>query len=209
MKTRIFNLIILDESGSMSAIEQEAISGVNETIQTIRSAQKSYEDQLHFITLVSFNSDSIKTIYDCVEIGIVEELTNKEYTPSCCTPLYDAMGSTLTRLKKTVAEVDKVLVTVITDGYENDSHEYTGDTIKKLVENLKQRGWVFTYIGANQNAQKAAFNIAINNVMNFQTTSTGTKAMFAKENRSRMNWFTKISEGCQNISEDFFEDKNI
>jgi hypothetical protein len=40
MKTRIFNLIILDESGSMSSIEQEAISGVNETIQTIRAAQR-------------------------------------------------------------------------------------------------------------------------------------------------------------------------
>ena len=38
MKTRIFNLIILDESGSMIAIKKEAIDSMNETIQTIRQA---------------------------------------------------------------------------------------------------------------------------------------------------------------------------
>lgn len=207
MKTRIFNLIILDESGSMSSIEREAISGVNETIQTIRAAQKNYEDQQHFITLVSFNSRSIKTIYDCLEVEKVEELTNNEYVPACSTPLYDAMGDSLTKLRKKVAEEDKVLVTVITDGYENASHEYNGSAIKQLVESLKQKGWVFTYIGANQNSQEVALNISINNVMNFQTTSAGTNAMFAKENKSRMNWFTKVSKGCQNLSENFFEEE--
>ena len=39
MKTRIFNLIIIDESGSMWSIKQQAINSVNETIQTIRAAQ--------------------------------------------------------------------------------------------------------------------------------------------------------------------------
>ena len=33
-KQKVFNLIILDESGSMSAIEKQAVSGVNETLQT-------------------------------------------------------------------------------------------------------------------------------------------------------------------------------
>lgn len=41
MKTKIFNLIILDESGSMESIKQQAITGVNETIQTIRNAAKT------------------------------------------------------------------------------------------------------------------------------------------------------------------------
>ena len=42
MKTRIFNLVIIDESGSMQSIKKEAVNSVNETIQTIRSAQKKY-----------------------------------------------------------------------------------------------------------------------------------------------------------------------
>lgn len=43
MKTRIFNLIIIDESGSMQSIKTAAIDSVNETIQTIRSAQKKHD----------------------------------------------------------------------------------------------------------------------------------------------------------------------
>ena len=57
MKTRIFNLIILDESGSMMSIKKEAIDSVNETLQTIRAAQKKHEDQEHYVTLVTFNND--------------------------------------------------------------------------------------------------------------------------------------------------------
>ena len=57
MKTRIFNLIIIDESGSMQSIKKEAIDSVNETFQTIRSAQKKHEDQEHYVSLVTFNAE--------------------------------------------------------------------------------------------------------------------------------------------------------
>ena len=35
MKT-VYNLIIVDESGSMCLIEQQAFAGMNETIQTVQ-----------------------------------------------------------------------------------------------------------------------------------------------------------------------------
>ena len=38
---RIFNLIILDESGSMHGLEKMCVDGVNETIQTIKIAAQS------------------------------------------------------------------------------------------------------------------------------------------------------------------------
>ena len=68
MKQRVFNLIILDESGSMRIIKKQAIGAVNETIQTIRHSQKEHEDQEHFLSLVVFNSCEVKTVYDCMEI---------------------------------------------------------------------------------------------------------------------------------------------
>jgi uncharacterized protein YegL len=207
MKTRIFNLVILDESGSMQSIKREAISGVNETIQTIRSAQNKYEDQEHLFTMVSFNSDAVKVIFDSVNIGQVLELKPEQYNPNCATPLYDAMGIALNKLRKQVEMEDKVLVTVITDGEENSSKEYSGKAIKALVDELKALGWVFTYIGANQDVESVAASISITNVMNFQTTSEGTHAMFAQERKSRSRWFDKISEGCQNLADDFFEDE--
>lgn len=53
---RVHNLIILDESGSMSSIYRPALTGVNETLQTIRSAQEEHQNQQHFVTLVAFDS---------------------------------------------------------------------------------------------------------------------------------------------------------
>lgn len=193
MKTRVFNLIILDESGSMQSIEKQAIDGVNETFQTIRAAQKKHEDQEHYVTLVSFNSDDVKTLYDKVEASRIEELTDKQYIPACCTPLYDAMGNSLTKLSKSVAEDDVVLVTIITDGYENASREYTQPAIKQLVESLKAKGWVFTYIGANQDVEKVAMSISVTNTLNFCTTPEGTKEMFTQESNSRARFFDRVA----------------
>ena len=158
MKTRIFNLIIIDESGSMWSIKKEAINSVNETIQTIRAAQKKHEEQVHYISLVTFNDD-VKTIYDCVRADEVKELTADTYLPDCCTALYDAMGISLNALRKNVAENDKVLVTIVTDGYENASKEYNGKAIKALVDELKAKNWIFAYIGANQDVEKVAATI--------------------------------------------------
>ena len=70
--------------------------------------------------------------------------TAETYQPDCCTALYDAMGISLGALRKKVAEDDKVLVTVVTDGYENASKEYSGKAIKVLVDELKVKGWVFS-----------------------------------------------------------------
>ena len=158
MKTRIFNLIIIDESGSMQSIKRAAIDSVNETIQTIRSAEQKHPEQEHYVSLVSFNDD-VKTIYDCVEVEQVKEINDETYQPSCCTALYDAMGISLSKLRKRVAESDKVLVTVVTDGYENSSKEYSGKAIKTLVDELKAKGWVFAYIGANQDVEAVAATI--------------------------------------------------
>lgn len=208
MKQRVFNLIILDESGSMSSIEKQAIDGVNETVQTIRAAQKKHEDQEHFLTLVSFNSDSVKTIYDNVEAEKVEELTGKQYQPSCCTPLYDAMGNALTKLSKNVADNDAVLVTVITDGYENASQEYDGKAIKSLVESLKSKGWLFTYIGANHDVEAVAATISITNTLSFSADAEGTSAMFARERKARNRWTDRLASGISKcfMADDYFDE---
>lgn len=209
MKTRIHNLIILDESGSMESIKRAAINGMNETVQSIRDAQKKHEDQEHIVSLVSFNSSEIKGIYDCVPVAEVEELTDKEYVPDCCTPLYDAMGLSLNHLRAKVNDEDKVLVTIITDGEENSSTEYNSATIKALVDSLKEKGWVFAYIGANQDVLKVAQTISVTNVMNFSYTDFGTTSAIASLRKSRDRMFSRIADGVfDSVSEntEFFSE---
>lgn len=206
MKTRIFNLIIIDESGSMESIKNQAISGLNETIQTIRKAQTDFPEQEHFVSLVSFNSGGIKTIHDCIPANEISEIEAEKYNPNYGTPLFDAMGFSIKDLQQHVAPDNKVLITIITDGYENASREYNGATIKALVEELKSKGWIFTYIGANQDAIAFAKGISINNALNFEASCEGTKAMFAKDCSSRMKFFENLKHPNANYNseKDFF-----
>ena len=122
-ETRIYNLIILDESGSMDSIREQALSGANETLQTIRTAQQENPDDHQMISFVTFDTGArrpfVRTIIDTEKIENVKDLTPDQYQPYGGTPLYDAMGLSITALKELVKEGDHVLVTVITDGFEN------------------------------------------------------------------------------------------
>lgn len=213
---RVFNLIILDESGSMSAIYHPALTGVNETLQTIRQAQEDHEEQRHFATLVTFDTRHYNEIYSRTPAEEAKDIAPDQYRPCGGTPLYDAMGRAINDLRQAVCHGDVVLVTVITDGYENASREYNGPAIKTLVEEMKTKGWVFTYIGANQDVEKVAESMAINNHMAFASTTEGTNAMFAQERRSRKRFFEKVNVCCKkaaispeafcDLSDGYFDD---
>jgi uncharacterized protein YegL len=209
MKQKIYNLIILDASGSMYSIRNEAIAGVVETIQTIRTAQEENASQEQLFSLVVFNGKRIATVYDRMPITKVEDFKAKDYLPTDNTPLYDAMGDSITHLHQYINENDNVLVTIITDGYENSSMEWHHQRITLLVEDLKKKNWLFTYIGANQDALAVAKEMGIDHGMNFMSDSAGTKKMFLKEKLSRSAFYNKLAGGTSFSaakSEDFFVD---
>ncbi len=194
-KTQVFNVIILDKSGSMGSIREAAVSGFNETLAGIRKAQETFaETQDHYVSLVAFCSCEMKELYDKVPVAEARSLEMADYQPCCCTPLYDAMGFTLTKMQKHVQDVKDalVVVTIITDGLENASKEYSGSTVKKLVEELKGKGWSFTYMGANQDAVEVAFTLSIRNARNFDYSPTGATMAMAKDCSTRMNLFKKV-----------------
>lgn len=208
---RVHNLIILDESGSMQSIYQPALTGVNETLQTIRAAQTENKNQEHFVTLVTFDScDKLRynEIYHQTPANKAVDINDEQYRPYGSTPLYDAMGRAINELRDSVKENDVVLVTIITDGYENDSREYSGKAIKALVEEMRAKGWVFTYIGANQDVEKVAASMSINNHLEFKSDEEGTSMMFDKELRSRKNFFRKLNCVFSNeeLQDDYFSE---
>jgi len=176
----IYNVIILDESGSMTAIYDQALSGINEVLSGIRKNQEEFPDQQHYVSIVTFEGNGIagiKTRRDRVPVGKVGDFTRKDYRPGGCTPLYDAMGKTLNELEGAIRDGDRVMATIITDGYENASEEYSGKTVKALVARLREKGWTFAYIGANQDAVEVARDLNIDNALNFDATAEGVCKM--------------------------------
>lgn len=203
---RVFNLIILDESGSMELIKREAVSGFNETVQTIKAAQKKFPSQRHFVSLVTFNGDKISTVYDVRPVEEITELNESDFCPNCTTPLYDAMGMSLLSLEQKTRSGDVVLVTIITDGEENASREFNRLQIRGLVERLREKHWVFTYIGTNQDVTRVAQNLSINNSVSFSYSPKGTKAVFARENSCRMKFFACLRDTETPDEENYFDD---
>jgi len=186
---KFYHLIVLDASGSMGCIRQNALSGCNETIQSIVSMQnKANGEHQHFLSLVTFNSDDVThVIYDKMPAEQLKELKLEDYVPNGCTPLYDSLGLSMNTLNSTMDKTEKpnVLVTVITDGLENSSTIFTAEKIRRQVEEYKQSGWTFAFIGANIDEVTEAGKLGIHNTMSFEQDAAGTKRMFARFSKSR------------------------
>lgn len=198
-KTRVYNIIILDKSGSMNSIRKEAIDGCNETIGSIRAAQKRHHDtQEHYISLAAFCECGIDMIYDKTPINEAETLTWEKYSPCCMTPLFDAIGNTVKRMETYTKSIEEfvetsVLVTIITDGYENASKEWNSLEVKKLIEACKEQGWMFSFIGASEDIVNVATHISITNTVLWEQTSKGTEKIFENENLARDRFYDKMA----------------
>lgn len=184
----IYNVIILDESGSMSSIYRETLTSMNEVLGGIRKEQEEHPEQKNFVTIVTFEGHGIKGIKtrrDRVPIESIKDFSEADYRPGGCTPLYDAMGKTLNELEGLVHKDDRVLATVITDGMENSSQEYSGKAIKALVDRLREKGWTLAYIGANQDSVEVARDLHIDNALNFETDEGGMEIMSVRFSKAR------------------------
>lgn len=195
-KHKVFNLIILDESGSMQSIKQATINGFNEVVQTVRGVEKQFPEQEHYISLVTFNGIAIKTLLTLQPVASLKEIDVSSFRPEASTPLFDAIGLSLTSLAHEVEKLTdyNVLVTILTDGEENASVEYSGAVIKGMIDELSLKNWTFTYIGANHDAAGFALKISITNTMNYMANEEDMKRMFEREKNARMNFSRNIRE---------------
>ena len=204
---KVFNLIIVDESGSMSVIRKQAFSGMNETLSTVRAMQEKFPDTEQHVTLVTFDSDHMKWHFNDALAKDTHDLKWNDYNPCAATPLYDAIGKTVSKLNAQVGNDDNVLVTIITDGYENCSGEWNLKMVKNLIEKLKEQKWMFTLIGTdNLDVKGMAQSMNIDEHLSFEGDAAGTSAMFARERKARMrfNSYVECSEPMPKGS--FFDD---
>lgn len=171
-KTHI--ICILDRSGSMASIIDDSIGGFN----TFLNEQKKLPDEAT-ITVALFD-DKYDLIYDNVDIKKAKELTKNEWMPRGTTALYDAIGKTINSEKQKLNKLGinkpaKVLVCIVTDGYENASREYSKDNIKTLIKESENDDWNFIYLAANQDAMTVgdSFGVSAGNTFTYTANTTG------------------------------------
>ena len=213
-KTRIYNLIILDKSGSMSSIRQAAFTGCNEVLSGIKAAAKKHADtQEHFVSLMLFDTESMPYILDMVPAEKLELMKEEQFVPCACTPLLDAIGMSLTRLEAEVKKHERALasVTIITDGYENASTEYNAQQIHQLIGRLKeQEGWNFAFMGANQNVTEVSveLNIDVQNACEFEFSCDGALNAFSAYNEGNMNFFSAVEQCDREVRDNVCEQEH-
>ncbi len=180
MKELLEMVFILDKSGSMHGLEQDTIGGFNSVVDA-----RKKDGSEGFVTTVLF-SDENAVLHDRVPLSSVEPLTEREYSTGGCTALFDAVGETLDHIsmvRKYLRPEDvpqKTVVVIITDGMENASRRFTGDGVKRLIEQKKESGWEFLFLGANMDAVTAAASIGIDapHSVKYKSDRKGTKKAY-------------------------------
>lgn len=180
-------VLIIDKSGSMDTIREDAIGGFNSFL-----AEQKNIDRDANVTFVLFD-DRYDLIHDGKDINEVEELTKKTYRPSGTTALLDAVGRTVDRVGERLDKLNEsekpenVIVFILTDGMENASSDYNKDQVKEMIEHQESKySWEFIYGGANQDAfaEAGGLGIKAQNTFNFESTGKGTREAY--ENSSEM-----------------------
>ncbi len=183
MKTEI--IAILDRSGSMRPIIDEAVGGFNKFL----ADQKAVPGEAR-MTVVSFDN-IVESLYEGKPLAEAPELKVEDVFPRGMTALNDAIGMTLNKHKQRIgfeAWADATIVCIVTDGEENASKEYTIAQVKELVKSLETQGWKFVFLAANQDAwtTSARYGLDANNaaVMDFAATKEDTLRGYATASAS-------------------------
>jgi hypothetical protein len=163
---------VLDRSGSMSSLANDAIGGFNSFV----AEQQKVEGTAN-LTLVQFDNE-YEIVHDSIDLKTVPVLTDEVYVPRGMTALYDAIGRTITTALAKKTDAIRILG-IMTDGAENSSKEYTYESVKNLIKQAQEEhGWEILFLGANMDATQYAGNLGIRgkNIANVVASGAGINA---------------------------------
>lgn len=166
-RNKVEILALMDRSGSMGGIMQEAIGAFNNFIKEQR--ELDVNDKVK-VTLAAFD-DRYELIFDRVKLEDLPELTNEMVYARGMTALYDSVGKLITEAK--YPNRDTVLL-IQTDGHENGSREFTNESIRKLIKKKEKAGWDVNFIGAGIDEKQAMdMGIARHKFVNVAASAVG------------------------------------
>jgi len=157
--------LVLDSSGSMSSMKEQAIALFNEQRDVIHKDRR--KGGTTRLSLVVFGESgavlasgvlgnamnlgaTVRVVHDNVPTKDVPRLTEATYKPQSMTPMRDGIGRAIGLLEAhdDGAEQTAFLVVVVTDGQENASQEWTAAALSAKVAALQGGGrWTFALYG--------------------------------------------------------------
>ena len=157
--SKLYVHVLLDRSGSMESCRDQTIDAFNEYVNGLKVQSKAGTR----LSLSTFDSEGTEVVFDARRIAEVPKLTRETFVPRASTPLFDAVGTTVSRIDKVnLLPDERVNLAILTDGQENASREMTADAVKKLLVDRQERcNWLVQYLGANQNAWAAGAQIGV------------------------------------------------
>jgi hypothetical protein len=195
--------VILDRSGSMGSIRDDTIGSFNTFVDDLKKQQGRT-----LLTLVQFDTEGIETVYDSIPIQEVTPLTRETYIPRGGTPLLDAIGHTLASMETKLATktwTGSVMATIITDGFENASHEWTFSAIRRRIKQLDEdKDWAFTFLGASSDVldQVDQLGIARGSSAFYATRGKNVRAAGRSMSSQAMRWRSKMAAKHELILEE-------
>lgn len=201
-------VFILDKSGSMAGKESDTIGGFNALLK-----KQKAEEGLAYVTTVLFDN-RFELLHDRLDVRFVQPISEKEYRVGASTALLDAVGYTIYKTEEKMraslpaGEKANVIVVIITDGYENASRRYSHAEIRRLIEQRKEMGWEFIFLGANIDAIGAAADIGIDasRASNFYADQAGINANFVSVS-SAMSMMREQGKVSEDWKKELDEDK--
>lgn len=164
---------IVDVSGSMDRVRDDAIGGYNSFLE----GQQDQGGNAN-LTLVLFD-DRYMVPVKSTPVQEVQPLTRETYRPLGWTAMNDAIGRALTELE--AKNPEKAIITILTDGAENASKEFTAAQVKEKIKAAEDRGWEVIFLAANIDAFAAGGSLGISgsNTVAFAANSAGLHEAFA------------------------------
>lgn len=147
-------IVVVDRSGSMGSIRNEAESGLNELIQ----ANKELGGDCS-LSLYEFDN-VVRHVYR----GPIAAYGQYILRPGGMTALYDAVGRAIddegSYLRDLEVKPEVVILVVVTDGQENTSHVYNQAQVRNRIKHQETKySWEISFLGCGRDVALQAVDL--------------------------------------------------
>jgi len=204
MKKKIFNLIIVDASGSMKSKEEEVKGGLRILLKQIADDHRTHPELENTVCITDFsNHDDFRVLIDNAPVTGQTDFDVEQYATRGMTALYDAIGLSF---RKIPADTDSAFISIFTDGEENDSKEFTAEGVKQLVEEARKKNWAVVFMGTSEASMLQARRMGVSdkNLFLYRDSKLGTALAYDKMAGSRkmMNEKLKANESLDDLMDE-------